>query len=101
MKVQIDTEKKIIRVEQNIKLFELMNFLDKIYPDDEWQSFELETNCKIVIEQPITIQPFVQPINILPYIPSTPYKPLEIWCGTTSNGNCSNTLTGTINFEIK
>jgi len=46
MKVQIDTELKIIKVEDSVNFKELLEFLMKILPDG-WHEYKLLTNSKI------------------------------------------------------
>ena len=42
MKIQIDTELKIIQVEQQCKLVELFDFVKKIFPDNKWKEYSIE-----------------------------------------------------------
>ena len=44
MKIQIDTEKKIIKLENSVKLNELFAALEQMFPNAEWEEYSLETN---------------------------------------------------------
>lgn len=52
MKIQIDTDKRIIKLESSSNLGKLIVFLKKILPN-EWSSYTLETNTIIKWESPI------------------------------------------------
>jgi hypothetical protein len=47
MKLQLDTEKKTIKLEQTVKLSDLVETLEKLLPDGQWKEFKLETNTVI------------------------------------------------------
>jgi hypothetical protein len=47
MKIQIDTINKKINVESNIKLKDLFEFLNQIFPNETWKEYELECNTVI------------------------------------------------------
>lgn len=51
MKIQLDSVQKIIRVEENVNLGELVKYLDKLLPKNSqigyWKDFTLETNTVI------------------------------------------------------
>tara|TARA_X000001382_G_scaffold83970_1_gene59431 strand:- start:1335 stop:1595 length:261 start_codon:yes stop_codon:yes gene_type:complete len=42
MKIQIDTKEKVIRLEDKANARELFDFLAKIFPNGEWEDFDLE-----------------------------------------------------------
>jgi hypothetical protein len=42
MKLKIDTESKVVQVEQQCKLVELFDFVKKIFPDNEWKKYSIE-----------------------------------------------------------
>lgn len=48
MKLKIDTELKVIQVEQQCKLVELFDFVKKIFPDNEWKKYSIEAVPVIV-----------------------------------------------------
>ena len=77
MKIQIDTKNKRIKLEDDVKLKELIDFLDKILPD-EWKNFTLETHT--------TINNWTNPIYIQPTTPSFP-NPLWTCTSGTSELN--------------
>ncbi|MFW5847675.1 MAG: hypothetical protein ACOCVF_02035 [bacterium] len=59
MKIQIDTENKTIRVDNNIPLGELIKTLKKLLPNGEWKEYEL-----------------IKKVETYPYyIPYYPYYP--------------------------
>lgn len=58
MKIQLDTSAKTIKIENDVKLFELFTNLKKLLPDDEWKGFTLLTNTQITYwNDPIYVQP--------------------------------------------
>lgn len=63
MRLQIDTTAKTIKVEQNIKLGELVDKLNALFPNNEWYKYTLETNT--------TIQNWSTPIIVRDYAPRT------------------------------
>lgn len=56
MKIQIDTIAKTLKVEQDVKLEELVAALDKLLPG-EWKNFTLQTNITWQWANPIVITP--------------------------------------------
>ena len=77
MKLQIDTVAKTIKIDQTVKIKELIDVLDKLLPK-EWKDYSIETGSVIY-------WPYYQVINyIWPQIYNpdiwTPYK---ITCGTS------------------
>src|SRR5512133_1419602 len=59
MKIQLDTTKKTIKVQEDVKLSKLMDTLKKILPNNEWKEFTLETNTTISYwEHPIFIEKY-------------------------------------------
>ena len=71
MKIQLDTTKKTIKVEESVSLLELTDALEKLLPNGEWKEFKLETHtviqnwsAPIVIRErpyPYWSQPWYQP----------------------------------------
>jgi len=47
MKLQLDTTEKTIKLENNVKLSELLKVLDQLLPNKKWTEFTLETNTTI------------------------------------------------------
>lgn len=66
MKIQLDTDKKTIKLEDNVLLSKLVETLNRLLPNKEWQKFTLETNT--------TINHWSNPIVIKQY-PMQPYWP--------------------------
>lgn len=67
MKLQIDTEKKTIKLENDILLEKLISGLNKMFPNKEWKKFTLETNTTITHFPSQTI------IKQYPVYPSRPF----------------------------
>ncbi len=86
MKLQIDTNKKTIKIEESINLFDLMNTLNQLFPNDSWKEYSLES---------ATITNWINPVYIQPHtvvLGRNYYQPYEVYCGTGSNTNYVNTL---------
>lgn len=47
MKIQLDTEKKTIKLESDVELSKLVETLDELLPDGKWREFTLQTNTTI------------------------------------------------------
>jgi hypothetical protein len=93
MKLQIDVDKKVIKIEESVNLGKLAEVLYKFFPNNEWKEYELETHT--------TINNWSNPIIIREY---RDYYPWWSTVGTynsgnfqvynNGNGNDFNTLTG-------
>jgi len=91
MKIQIDTKAKTIKIEEEVKISELFEMLEKLLPKGEWKKYKLESTVITNWANPIIID------RTVPYIP--PYRspiwstgtrpPYHINCGTggTTTGN--------------
>jgi hypothetical protein len=69
MKIQLDTENKVIKVEEVVNLGELTETLERLLPNGEWKDFKLDTQTQINwTPNPIIIreQPY-QPYNPGPW----------------------------------
>jgi hypothetical protein len=87
MKLQIDTDLKIIKIEESINFGKLIEILERLLPD-QWKEYKLETG---------TIIYWTNPIQIIPSNPLPPYSPpYNPWGYPIIT--CS---TGTHNIEIK
>lgn len=63
MKLQLDTTNKTVKVEENVKVIDLINLLKKMLPND-WEHFTLETHTEIIgWREPIYIKttPYIEP----------------------------------------
>ena len=87
MKIQIDTDNKTIKLEDNISLNELFKKIKKLFPDNEWKEYKLETNT--------TIQTCYNPIKYIeiekykdPIYPPYPWITCETTCESTYNIQC-------------
>ena len=47
MKIQLDFDRKAIKVENNVNFGEFMKKIKQIFPNGEWKEFDLETNVSI------------------------------------------------------
>jgi hypothetical protein len=87
MKIQIDTEKKVIKIEDTIKLTDLFDSLEKLFPKDEWKEYSLETGTVINWSSPIVWRDYITPGWRTRWYPNY----YEVTCGNT---------TGTYNIEV-
>ena len=70
MRIQLDTNEKTIRVEESVNLDEFMKAVKKLFPNNEWKEYRLETNTIINWTYPIVYEPY----RVYPwweYIPGT------------------------------
>jgi len=74
MKLQLDTAKKTVRIENDIKLSQLIKTLKALLPND-WKEFTLRTNT--------TISQWINPTIIKKY-PIYPAWPSYPWYGGSS-----------------
>ena len=85
MKIQFDTEKKLIRIEEKVNLNELFEKLEKFLPDGLWKEYDVEpvvfkdwVNPIIIKEFPIwpihPQQPFWQPVITCAYPSAKTYN---------------------------
>lgn len=69
MKIQLDTKEKTIKIEEAINISELVNGIKKLFPNNLWKEFKIETNTTIVWNNPYVIQPSgVYPWGEIPWI---------------------------------
>lgn len=81
MKLQIDTDKKTIKIEEKINLGELIDKLSMLFPNDLYKEYSIESTNITNWVNPIYIQPY-QTIWDRPY-----YNNFEVYCGTTNSSN--------------
>ena len=95
MKLQLDTTRKTIKIEENVKLSTLVNTLNKLLPNKEWKEFTLETNT--------TIQSWVNPLIIREYPPVYPWwkNPWICYNGTTIDNSNGTMLLKTDTYTLK
>lgn len=60
MKIQIDTEKKVLRLESDVNLGEFLSKVKILFPDGQWKDYRLETNVEIVWSSPIVYKPYYE-----------------------------------------
>ena len=104
MKLQIDTDQKVIRIDERVNLLALFEFLQKTLPYD-WKDFTLETNSinswgspivikdNTYIQQPYHVWPWYQqpgsaPPVSLPYTVSGKYDMNDSITNMTDTINC-------------
>lgn len=92
MKIQIDFDNKIIKVEGKVNFKELVDKVKMLLPD-EWREFELETNTIIYYNYPTIYSPIYPYPHWIPYI---------TYCGsgTTLTGATGTTTTTNISSII-
>ena len=57
MKMQIDTDKKTVKIESDVSLSELFNTLKKLFPNNEWKDFTLVSSSTITYwREPLIIR---------------------------------------------
>ena len=76
MKLQLDSEKKTLKIEGNVKMSELVKHLEALLPKDcklgHWKDYELE--CNTIINNwsyPIVVKDYFYPWYQQPYITYT------------------------------
>ena len=67
MKVQLDTELKVIKIEGIVNLGELITNLETWLPNGLWKEFKLETNTIIEWKDSIFIPYYHHPYNPYPW----------------------------------
>lgn len=72
MRLNIDTTLKTIKIDTSVNLGELVEALKKLFPENEWTTFRLETNTQIIWRDPIIIHDYKSPYTY-PW-----YNPLQI-----------------------
>lgn len=72
MRIKVDTDSKVIHLEQSAKLTELFSLVKKLFPNDEWKQYSLEAVT--------VINNWNNPI----YVPWEPQQPILPW--TVSSG---------------
>ena len=82
MKLQIDTENKTIKVDENVLFSDLVKVLNKLLPK-EWKNYTLETNSTWYWYNPI------------PYYPSQPWR-----IGNVTYQSEGETVKGTVTSSV-
>lgn len=99
MKLQLDYDKKVLTIENNVNMGEFFSKVKKILPD--WDDWKLETKNKIVFQYPYVVREPYYPWWEQPHITWTTQ-------GTSTDINCTNTQhdldskpdSGTYHLEI-
>ena len=87
MKVEINTQEKIIKLTETVNLGELFTFLEEILPDLKWREYSIEVNVVNNWQNPIVpFTPYtpITPPNI-PFNPINPFGPFYITSSTDGN----------------
>lgn len=100
MKLELDTTKKTIKIEEEVKLTKLISVIKRLLPNGEWQDFTLLTNTTINHwSNPIIYKeywPTSKPWREYPWIISNP-----IYYTNTNNDSTAYQLkAGTYNIDI-
>ncbi len=69
MRIQLDTNQKTIKVEESVNLDEFMKAVKKLFPNNEWKEYRLETNTIINWTYPIVYEPY----KVYPWWETNPY----------------------------
>lgn len=95
MKLQLDTDKKTIKIEESVNIGEFLKTLNQLLPNELWKEFTLEVvplsidwpQNPIIIPQPYV--PPVYPMNpVYPtYPPINPLYPDFPWITCVANDN--------------
>lgn len=56
MRIQLDTTERTIKLEENVKISELLTILKKILPNGEWKEFILENEVIYDWVRPIIVE---------------------------------------------
>lgn len=67
MNIKINTTEKSITIEEDVKLSELINTLEALFPNGEWKGYKLQ------VQPPYYIQPYIPPYK------ETTAPPLYPW----------------------
>jgi len=67
MKLQLDTDNKIIKIEDKVNLGAFVEILEKLLPYDKWREFSLETNVTITWTTPPIVVDLYQPWVVQPW----------------------------------
>lgn len=92
MKIQLDTEKKTIQIEEEVLLSKLINTLNALLPKQEWKKYTLKTNT--------VINNWSNPVIIKEY-PTGPYYRDYWWTSPYYfNGTESTVLNNASNISL-
>lgn len=117
MKIKLDTEKKILSIEEQVNIGDLIDMLENMLPNGLWREFKLEvvvinnwTNPILVKEYPV-YPSTPNPLPFQPYAPIQPYPnpispcdPIYPWItyGTSTDSKTDftiSTIPGVFNVE--
>lgn len=73
MKIQLDTTNKLIKVEEQVSLGELIETLKSLFPDGEWTQYNIVPYVNYS-PYPIWVEPYTYPINPWYQQPFITYK---------------------------
>ena len=92
MKIQLDFDRKVIKVENNVNFGEFMKKIKQIFPNGEWKEFDLETNVSLNWHPQYT---YIKPLRWV-----SPNEPFITYCnGITTEIENISTTTGIVNIE--
>lgn len=53
MKIQLDTDNKVIKIDESINFGELVETLEKLLPEGKWKEFKLEAEVQVNWANPV------------------------------------------------
>lgn len=84
MKLQIDTDKKIIKIEEKVNLGEFIDKLYTLFPNEDYKEYSIEFIIINNYTNPIYEQPYINPWN------QPKYNNFEVYCKTSNTINSVN-----------
>lgn len=111
MKIQLDTDNKTVKIEQDFNLGEFYDLLQKLLPNDLWREFKLEVqvinnfNSPIIIKEYIPSNPLFPQQPIVPSYPNyptwpNPNYPWIITCNANEQNNNYTLRSGKFNIQV-
>jgi hypothetical protein len=83
MKIQLDTIEKVIKIDEQVCLGELYDFVEQLLPNNVWREFKIEVNSIILWRDNPIIYPnpldLGYPTPVQPGFPN-PWQPWITWC---------------------
>jgi len=98
MKIQIDTNEKTLTIEQDLKISELIEVLNKLFPDGEWKEYTLKTEIINNWTYPIYIERYPSCPGYWKTIFPYPWYPITY--DTTGDYQVQDNYSGVYNVEI-
>jgi hypothetical protein len=90
MRIRIDTDLKTITVEKTTNFGTFMKKIEAMLPNGEWKEYKLE------VEYMSNWNPIY--VDSWRWMEPQPNNPWQPWTGTSTDVDCSHTLTGTTKY---